>query len=86
MVNCCTNKIKKIKTHSARLPAIYVLLSVLLCVIPVLFISCASNKTVYVKPDFTDEQVFNKELERIRDKKKEKPVYALWRAALLIEE
>mgnify|MGYP001640137997 FL=1 len=86
MVNCCTNKIKNIKTHSARLPALCALLSVLLCVIPALFISCASHKTAYVKPDFTDEQVFNKELERIRDKKKEKPVYALWRAALLIEE
>ena len=56
-------------------------LCMLICVL--ILSACASSKKNYARPDFTDLQLFTKEIERIRSLKEKEPVRALWLATLL---
>ncbi|MGI5172611.1 serine protease [Treponema sp. OMZ 840] len=66
---------------SMRRPAfLFFLCMFLLCA------SCLSRKADYGIPDFTDRQIFNKEIEHIKNERETSPLRSLWRAALLVRE
>lgn len=61
----------------------------LFCVALMFFfiVGCASiDENQYIKPDFTDLEILNNEIEQIRLEKKTDPIYSLWQSALLLEE
>ncbi len=58
-----------------------------LIIILCLFASCQSNKiNEYVRPDFSDIEILENEIGRIRDGQEDNPAYALWLAHILYDE
>ncbi len=60
-----------------------------ICIMTLIFflISCQSNNLdEYSRPDYTDEEILENEIERIRESKDDDVVYSLWLSHLLYEE
>ncbi len=53
----------------------------------IIFASCQTNTyTEYVRPDYTNDEILENEIDRIRENLDDNPIYSVWLAHLLYEE